>query len=244
MNIIFYTIIFVIGSVIGGLWAIKAREIPRELDLKKTHYSNNPKSDLISELTYILIGGISTVVLANIFNININGFDIANFIIYIFAMLFISTLVLIGGIDRIYSRIDKKTLSFGIISSILYMLYLCMEDLTRLNLSVIYLGIYMILLVIDSFLLRKFAKDSYIVNLLLILVMTLVFTDLHILVYTISMALIAVGLYALVLNFQKKKNGNKKIKINEIPVGFFIAASTVIVLFMVKIFEKYLLLIN
>ena len=244
MNIIFYTIIFLIGSVIGGLWAVQAREIPRELDLKKTHYSKNSRFELISELTYILIGGVSTVILANIFNINLYEFDIANFIIYIFAMLFISTLVLVGGIDRIDSRIDKKTLSFGIIASIIYMLFLCIEDLASIKLSFIYLVMYILVLVIDSFLLRKFAKDSYIVNLLLLIVMILVYTDLHIVVYTISMALIAVGLYALILKLQKKKNGNKKIKISEIPIGFFVTASTVIVLFMVKIFEKYLLLIN
>ena len=243
MNIIFYTIIFLIGSVIGGLWAVKSREIPRELDLKKTHYSNNPKSELISELTYILIGGVSTGVLANIFNINFNQFDISNMIIYVFAMLYVSTLVLIAGIDRIYTKIDKKTLSFGIISSILYMLHLCIVDLASIHLSIIYFGVYMILLVIDSFLLRKFAKDSYIVNLLLVLTMTLVFTDLHILVYTLIMSLVAVGLYVLLLKLQKKKNGYKKIKIKEIPVGFFVSASVVIVLFMVKIFENYVLLI-
>lgn len=244
MNLIFYIIIFLIGSVIGGLWAVKSREIPRELDLKKTHYSTNPKAELISELTYILCGGVSAAILANIFNINIYEFDICNFIIYIFSMLYVSTLVLIAGIDRIYTKIDKKTLSFGIISSISYMLYLCMVDLASIKLSIIYFGIYMILLVIDSFLLRKFAKDSYIVNLLLILTMTLVFTDLHILIYTLVMSLIAVGTYALLLKLQKKKNGNKRIKIKEIPVGFFVSASIVIILFMVKIFENYLLLIN
>lgn len=241
MNILFYTILFIIGSVVGGLWAVQSREIPKILDLKKTHYRNRPKEDLISELTYILIGGVSAVVLANILNISMNQFDILNFIIYIFAMMYISALVLIGGIDRVYSKIEKKTLAFGIISSILYMLYLCIVDLASIHLNVIYLGIYIILLVIDSFLLRRFAKDSYIVNLLMVLVMILVFTDLKTLTYTLVMALIAIGFYTLLLKYQKKKNGNKKIKINEIPVGFFVAASNVIVLFMVRIFENYLI---
>lgn len=241
MNILFYTILFIIGSVVGGLWAVQSREIPKILDLKKTHYRNRPKEDLISELTYILIGGVSAVVLANILNISMDQFDILNFIIYIFAMMYISALVLIGGIDRVYSKIEKKTLAFGIISSILYMLYLCIVDLASIHLNVIYLAVYIMLLVIDSFLLRRFAKDSYIVNLLMVLVMILVFTDLKTLTYTVIMTLIAVGLYVLLLKKQKKKNGNKKIKINEIPVGFFVAASNIIVLFMVRIFENYLI---
>lgn len=241
MNILFYTILFIIGCVIGGLWAVQSREIPKILDLKKTHYQNKPKTELISELTYISIGGVSAVILANIWNINMYQFEISNFIIYIFAMIYISALVLIAGIDRGYSKIEKKTLAFGIVASILYMLYLCIVDLASVHLSVIYMAIYMILLVIDSFLLRKFAKDSYIVNLLMVFVMILVFTDLKILTYTLVMVLIAVGVYILLINLQKKKNGNKKIKINEIPVGFFVAASNVIILFMVKIFENYLI---
>lgn len=243
MNILFNTFLFITGVIIGLLWEEKAREIPKNLDLKKTHYSNRPKQDLISKWNYILIGGASTVFLANIFNINTSDFDISNLIIYIFAMLYISTLVIIGGIDRIYTKIDKNMISFGIITSIFYMLYLCMEDLASINLSITYLGIYMIVLIIDSFLLRKFAKDSYIVDLLLLLAITLVFTDLHILVYTIAMTVMAISVYAMVLNLQKKKNGNKKIKINEIPIGFFVSASNIIVLFMVEFFANYVVLL-
>lgn len=240
MNILFYTILFIIGGIIGGLWAVKSREIPRELDLRKIHYSNC-NGELISELTYILIGGVSTVFLANILNINIHEFDLSSFIIFIFSILYISSLVLIAGIDRVYSKIEKGTLAFGIIASIFYMLYLCIVDLTSINLSLIYLLIYMILLVIDSILLRKCAKDSYILNLLIILAMILVFTDLKTLTYTLLMSIIAVGVHIILMNLQKKKNGNKKIKIKEIPMGFYITASNVIVLFMVRIFENYLI---
>lgn len=241
MNIFLNIILFIIGCVVGGECAIQARDIPKMLDWKKTHYSKKNKDNLISEMTYILIGGVSAVVLANVFELGIKKFDLSSLIIYIFAMIYVSTLVLIGGIDRWYSKIEKKTLAFGIVTSILYMLYLCSVDLASIHLNITYLAIYMILLVIDSFLLRRFAKDSYIVNLLLILTMILVFTDLKILIYTLIMASIAIVLQILLLNCQKKQNGNKMIKIKDIPVGFFVVASNVIVLFMVKIFESYII---
>lgn len=241
MNILFNTILFIIGCVVGGECAIQSRDIPKMLDWKKIHYSNKNRADLISNMTYILIGGVSAVVLANVVELGENYFDLSSIIIYIFSMIYVSTLVLIGGIDRVYSKIEKKTLAFGIVASILYMLYLCSVDLASIHLNVIYLAIYMILLIIDCFLLRKFAKDSYIVNLLMILVMILVFTDLKILIYTLMMASIAIILQILLLNLQKKQNGNKMIKIKDIPVGFFVVASNVIVLFMVRIFESYLI---
>ena len=239
MNILFYTILFIVGSVIGCIWSKKTIEIPKNLDLKKTHYSDNSHQELISKLTYILIGGVSSVVLANVLNINIYELDILNLIIYIFAILYISTLIVIAGIDKNYSKIEKSVLAFGIISSIIYMLYLCVIDLGSIHLNVIYLAIYMVLLIIDTFLLRRFAKDSYIVNILMLLNIILVFTDLRTLTYTAVMALISIMLYAIILKFQKKNGRKNKIKIQEIPVGYFIAASNVIVLFIIRIFENY-----
>lgn len=238
MDILFYTILFMIGIGIGNYCAIKANEIPKSLDMRKINYDNS-KGELLSKLTYIVIGGVSSVVLANLFKINIYEFDISNLIIYIFAMIYISALTIIAGIDRSYSKIEKRVLAFGIISSIMYMLYLCIVDLASIYLNCIYLAIYIGLLIIDTFLLRKYAKDSYIVNTLLLLCIILVYTDLKTLTYTIAMAFIAIMIYVLVLKSQQKKNGNKKIKINEIPVGYFIAASNIIVLFMIRIFENY-----
>lgn len=241
MNIFFYTILFIIGIVIGRYWDIEAKEIPKKLDLKRTHYSKNPNEKFISQLTYALIGGVSSVILANTLRINVNNLDLSSIVIYFFAMLYVSTLVVIAGIDKNYSKIDKKVLAFGIVSSIVYMIYIFSIDSASAYLNVRYLLIYMVLLIIDAFLLRKFAKDSYIINLLMLLGIILVYSNFWILAYTLLMALVAVLLYIIILKSQQKKNGNKKIKINEIPFGFFIATSNIIILFMIRIFENYLI---
>lgn len=237
MNLILYTIVFIIGIAVGAFWDIKASEIPKNLDMKKVCYSKRKNEDKISTLTYIAIGGISSVILANV--LKINEFDFVKLIIYVFAMLYISALVLIAGIDRNYLKIEKRVLAFGIISSIVYMVYLCAIDLASIHLNIIYLAIYMILLVIDSFLLKRYAKDSYIINSLLVLAMIVVFTDLRTLTYTLVMTTVAVALYTLLLKLQQKKSGNKKIEIRKMPIGYFIAASNIIVLFMIRIFENY-----
>ena len=241
MNILFYTVLFIIGIIVGSYWAIKASEIVKELDMKKIHYSNNANEEILSKLSYILIGGVSSVILANVLSVNIYELDIYNFTIYIFAMLYISTLVLIAGIDKIYLKIEKGMIAFGIVSSIIYMIYLFLIDLASIHLNIIYLGIYMVLLLIDSFLLRRYARDSYVLDILMLLGIILVFTDLRTLTYTLVMALIAIILNTLLMKIQTKNQGNKKIKIKEIPVGFFIASSNIIVLFMIRIFENYII---
>lgn len=241
MNIYFYTILFIIGIMMGCYWAIHVNKISKTLDMKKTNYNNSQYAELISALTYILLGGTISVILANILEIQIEKIEIFKCIIYIFAMLYITALVLVGGIDRVYTKIEKRTLGMGIICSIVYIIYLSVIDLASLYLSAIYLGIYIILLVLDTFLLRKYAKDSYIVNILMLLNMILTFTDLRILIYTLSMAFIAVIIYILIQKLQKKKYINRKNKVNEIPIGYFIASSNIIVLFFVRIFENYLI---
>ena len=242
MNILFYSMLFIVGAIVGNYLAIKAKEIPQRLDLKKTHYSNYKNEKLISKLTYIFMGGLTSVVLANVLKVNKHEIETAKLIIYIFAMIYISILIIVAGVDRNYTKIDKKILAFGIIISILYMLYLCTVDLASVHLSIIYLSAYTVLLVIDSLLLKKLAKDSYIVNNLILSMIILVFTDLRALTYTLVMAMVAVILYALLVKSQKNKNGNRDLKINEIPVGYFIAASNVMVLFMIRIFENYFIL--
>lgn len=237
MNILFYTILFVIGIVIGSLWAIQAYKIPKSLDMKKIHYSEYSHAELVSRLTYILLGGMISVVLANILGINIYEIDLFKIIIYVFAILYITTLILVGGIDRVYTKIEKRVIGFGIIASIIYMIYLCSVDLASIHVNIIYLAIYIVLLFIDTFLLRKYAKDSYIVNTLMLLNIILSFTDLRTLTYTLLMAVMAIMLYILMQKTQKRK----KIKIKEIPVGYFIATSNIIVLFMIRVFENYLI---
>ena len=238
MNNFLNAILFIIGITVGFFLKTKTIEIPQSLDMKKTHYEKS-KGEIWSILTYMGIGGISSIILAEVFKINVQKFDISNLIIYIFAMIYISILIIIAGIDRDYSKIEKRVLAFGIISSIVYMLYLCIVDLASIYLNGIYLAIYMGLLIIDTFLLRRYAKDSYIINTLLLSVVILVYTDINTLIYTIILALIAIILYSLLLKRQQKKNGNKKIKIKDIPIGYFIAASNIIVLFMIKILENY-----
>lgn len=230
MNILFYIILFLIGIGIGNFLAIQAIILPKSLDMKKTFYNKKSNEELRTKITYMILGGISSVLIGNI--LKLYEFDISNFIIYIFMMLYISTLMLIGGIDKNYTKIDKSELAFGIISSIIYMLYLAIVDFSSIYINAIYLAIYMIFLIIDCFLLRKYAKDSYIINILLLLTITLVFTNLNTLICTLIMAMVAILLYVLILKIQQKKNGNKKIKINQIPFGYFITASNLIVLFL------------
>ena len=157
----------------------------------------------------------------------------------IFVLLYVITIILIAEKDRRKRDIDRKLLVCGIIASIVYMIYNYIIDPSSIYWSAIYLEIHAILLAIDTYVLKRYAKDSYSIKLLILSNIIFAFTKLEITIYTIIMAIVAILIYVLILKIKKKKHGNKKIKFDEIPVGFFLGASSVIALMMMVFIEYY-----
>ena len=258
MNIFLYAIIFIIGTLFGSFYTLAVYRIPKNIDIIKKHsYCPNCNHklgffELIPILSYIflggkcknckqkiriryllleLLGGITFVVLALALRINIENLNIQVLILFALTILYITAVILISGIDKEYIKINKSVLAYGIIISILYMIYLYTIGETSIYRYAIYLAIYVILLSIDTILLRNYAKDSYIIDLLMYLNMIFVFTETEIFILTIIMAIIAILIYVLIRKINQKKVGNKKLKISEIPFGFYIGASNIIILF-------------
>ncbi len=265
MNIFLYAIIFIIGTLFGSFYTLAVYRIPKNIDIIKKHsYCPNCNHklgffELIPVLSYIflggkcknckqkirirylileILGGIIFVVLALALRINIENLNIQSLILFTLTTLYITAVILISGIDKEYIKINKSVLAYGIIISILYMIYLYTIGETSIYRYAIYLAIYVILLTIDTILLRNYAKDSYIINLLMYLNVIFVFTETEIFILTIIMATIAILIYALIRKINQKKTGNKKLKISEIPFGFYIGASNIIILF-IKTFITY-----
>ena len=263
MNIFLYVIIFIIGTVFGSFYTLAVYRIPKNIDIIKKHsYCPNCNHklgffELIPVLSYIflggkckhckqkirirylfleLLGGISFVAFALALKINVYTLDVQTIIIYTFLILYATAVILIGGIDKEYIKIDKRVLAYGIIISMLYMIYLYTIDSAIIYRYAIYLAVYIILLTTDTFLLRRYAKDSYIVDILMLLNIMVMFTEVEVLTKTIIMTILAILIYILIIKITQKKTISKSIKLKEIPLGYFICASNIIMLLM-TIFE-------
>ena len=266
MNIFLYAIIFITGTVFGSFYTLAVYRIPKNIDIIKKHSycpNCNHKLDffeLIPVLSYILLGGkckhckqkirirylllellggISFVVLAIALKINVYNLNISTLVLYAFVILYLTAIILISGIDKEYRKIDKRVLAYGIIISIIYMIYLYTIDPTSIYRYAIYLALYIILLSLDTFFLRRYAKDSYIINILILLNMILIVTEVEIFIMTVIMSAMAILIYILLRKTLQKNVGNKKLKFEEIPIGFYIGASNIIVLFMMTFITNY-----
>ena len=152
---------------------------------------------------------------------------------FCFIALYLTFIILIAGIDKENRKIQKGVSIYGIIISIMYMIYLCIVEPTNIYRYAIYLGIYIIILILDTITLKKFAINNYTIGILLMLITMTIFTNEYIVVTSIILTLLAISIYILEYKI-KEKNKRKKQEerqiAKQISMGFYLGTSNIIVL--------------
>ena len=183
MNTILYALIFIIGTLFGSFFTLAVYRIPLGKDI--THERSfcpncNHKLgffDLIPILSYIFLGGkcryckqkirpryllleiasgIIFVLFAVSLRLNLFITNINTWVYFVFGIFYLVSLVIIAGIDKEKIKVQKSVLLFGFIVQALYIIYLyIVEEKFNIYRYVIYLGIIVILVLIDIFILRS-----------------------------------------------------------------------------------------
>lgn len=245
-NIIIYSMIFIIGTLLGSFFTLAVHRIPLKQDI--THErSYCPKCnhrlnflDLIPVLSYIFLGGkcrycknkirprylilevlsgITFLLLGMSLNIDIFNINIETLIYLIFGILYISTLIIIGGIDKEEQKITKSVVLFGLIIEIMYITYLYVLNVNIYR-YIIYLAIITILAVTNKLYFNK-TKARYSIEILLLCLYMCIGTNEEITFFSISCALVLMALRII-------KNRKNKEKI--LPIGFYLAYSNIVIL--------------
>lgn len=254
MNIFFYIIIFAIGITFGSFYTLAVYRIPKGEDITHTHsYCPNCKHklnfiDLIPVFSYIFLGGkcryckqkirpryliletvsgLAFIVMAILLGLNVYDLTIQKIIEYAFFVLYFTFIILMSGIDKEYRKINKPVLMFGIIISIIYIVYLYMIDQNSIYRYAIYLAFFIILLIADTITLKKHSKNNYTYSILLSIIIMAVFTGEFATISAIITTLLGIAIY-LIIN-KLKNNENKKIEYNQqIPIGLYLSISNLI----------------
>lgn len=122
---------------------------------------------------------------------------------------------------------------YGIVISIMYMVYLCIVEHANIYRYGIYLILYIIILCLDTITLRRYAKNSYVIGILLMIITMTIFLGEVITRNTIIATLLAI-LFTLV--FYKLKEGKRRNKksdkqiANQLSIGFFLGTFNIIIL--------------
>lgn len=240
MDIFFYIIIFLMGITFGSFYTLAVYRIPKGEDITHTH-SYCPKCnhklnilDLIPLFSYIFLGGkcryckqkirpryfileaisgIFFVVIAYLTKLSIYNLQPQVIIEYIFFILYFTFIILMAGIDKEYRTINKPVLMYGVIISIMYIVYLYIIEKTSIYRYAIYLALFIIILLIDTINLKKYAKNSYIYSVLMVIVIMAIFTGEYVTINTILATLIFISAY---LINKRLKNSKTERPLNNI----------------------------
>ena len=183
------------------------------------------------------MSGIVFVLFAMSLKLNILQTETNTWIYFIFGLLYLASLFIIAGIDKEKIQIQKSVLLFGFIIQTIYIIYLyIVENNFNIYRYVIYLSIICILMLIDIFILRKKAKNSYVIENLLLCVLMLGYTYETITILTIIFTLLCIAIQMLLNKVNKKKNIRRDETITKIPIGFYLCVTNIVCLITTNFF--------
>ena len=270
MDILLYILIFIIGTVFGSFFTLAIYRIPKNQDIThKPSYCPNCHHklgflDLVPIFSYIfllgkcryckekirpryiiieILSGLTFVTIAYLMNISVDNLNLMLLAEGAFMALYLCFIFIMAGIDIENRKIEKSISVYGILLAIAYIIYLCVIGKDSMYRYVIYLTCYIIILILDTVTLKKYAKNSYVNGVILAVLTIVIFTGEYIVINTIIMAALVV---AIKLLLHKIENIRKRVRIENkdygknINYGFILGVSNILNLIFVLAWHKFL----
>lgn len=266
MNTFFYIIIFAIGITFGSFYTLAVYRIPKGQDITHTHsYCPNCNHklnflDLIPIFSYIflrgkcryckqkirpryliieIISGLFFVLIAMLIGMNAYDLEKMKILEYAFFVLFFTFIILIAGINKEDNKINKPVLMYGIIISIVYIVYLYIIEKASIYRYVIYLTLIALILILDTIKLKKQAKNNYTYSILLCIIVMTIFTGEYIMICSIITTLLAIAFYLIIKKMKASKTKkSEKLLSENIPIGLYLTISNISYLIFVLSYYK------
>lgn len=257
MEILFYFLIFIMGTLFGSFFSLAVYRIPiKESIMYGRSYC--PKCnhklqilDLIPVLSYIFLGGkcryckerirpryiflelvsgFTFLLFALSLKIDIYNIEINKLVYLGFGMLYLSALFVIAGIDKEKHNIQNSVLLFGLIVQIVYIIYLYIIG-TSIYKYVIYLFLILLLLGINTIILRKNVRKNYMLQITILSIYFLMFAKEETVILGIILAVLMIFTRIINISYKnKKKNILENNRDYNIPVGFYLCVCNIITL--------------
>lgn len=258
MNTFLYTIIFIIGTLFGSFYTLAVYRIPIKKDITHTHSfcpNCNHKLgffELIPILSYIFLGGkckcckqkirprylilevlsgLVFIAFAYIFKIDAYNLNLYSIINFAFFALYLPAIFIIAGIAKESKCIQKSVLYYGVAVTLMYIIYLCIIEATSIYRYAMYLLAIIIMLTIEIITLKKKAKNNYIVETLMLILIMAVFTGEFITGCTIVSTLIWIAIVETkkhVKNYLSKSKKEKIAFFTKINIPFYLCIFNII----------------
>ena len=258
-QIIFYILMFCIGSVFGSFFTLAVYRLPLHQNIthKRSYCPNcNHKLsfwDLIPILSYIFLGGkcrycknkirprylcleiltgITFLLFGMSLNFNFNIIDYGKLVYLVIGLLYIAGLIIIAGIDKEKRTVQKSVMVFETIVLFTYMIYLYIVEHANIYRYVIYLFVLVIIFILENKELSKKLKDNYPLQVIGLGIVMAMFGYELIFVCTVILTLIAMSIECILKHLMKQKSRNVKndYKYYEnLPIAFYLCFCNIII---------------
>lgn len=268
LEIILLIVILILGFYFGSFFTLATYRLPKNENITHKHsYCPNCNNklgilDLIPVFSYIFLGGrcrycgkkisiryflfeiltgltflLFTISLKiDIYNLNLNII-----IYFVLAILYLTGLFIIAGIEKEKSIIQKSVLIYSGFVSLVYMIY----SYTLINKNVyeyvIYLSFMVILLFLDVKFLKKKLKYDYWIQILILILHMLIFSGAYNTIYTIVLAILSIGINNILLYMHKRKSKIVS-KNNKTPIAFYLCISNILVIIITNFIINYMII--
>ncbi len=263
MNIFFYIIIFIIGTLFGSFYTLAVYRIPKRQDILYTHsYCPNCNHklgllDLFPIFSYIFLRGkcrycknkirpryLILEILSGILFVTISYLTSIKIVEFSFLVLYLTFIILLSGIDKENRKIDKAVNIYGIVIAIIYMVYLCIVEKANIYRYGIYLMCYIIMLTFDTITLKKYAKSTYVNGIIISIITMIVFTGEYVTANAIILTLLTIAIYLLLYKLKNIKNRNRKSDkqiSKQLSIGFYLGVSNILTVILALFFNHSIL---
>ena len=264
MEVIFYILMFCIGTVFGSFFTLAVYRLPLHQDIThKRSYCPNCNHrlsffDMIPVLSYIFLGGkcryckkkirprylcleILTGITFLLFamSININFYDLnqSKLMYLIFGILYIAGLIIIAGIDKEKYEINKSLIIYEILTIGTYMIYLYIVESASIYRYVIYLFALLIFVMLENSHFNKKLKDSYPLQVLQLSMIMAMYSQEIVFIYTTALTLLTIAIECIIK--KAKQNKNKNVKKDSkfyanLPIGYYLCLSNIAIMIIIN----------
>lgn len=259
MEIVFYILIFIIGTLFGSFATLAVYRLPLKKDIiKERSFCPNCGHklgffDLIPVLSYIFLGGkcryckekirpryfiieilsgLTAVLLYMKLQVPVADVTINVLFSFIYLVIYATTIVIIAGIDREKKIVFRKVILVGSILCLGYMLYLCIVG--QLEFSNIYRHIIYIALILILYFINNLKCDNYIIDLVMIVEYMQLFLNTNEVFMTVLITILFIVIKIVSIKLKPVDKSNILMEDQdeklEIPVAFYLAVSNFIVI--------------
>lgn len=270
MDLFFYLILFLMGITFGSFYTLAVYRIPQGQDITHTH-SYCPKCDhklgfweLIPVFSYAFLGGkchhchekirpryfilelvsgLFFILVAACLKLSVETLTLMQIAEFAFFVLYFTFAVLMAVIDKENRKMNQSVLMYGVIISLMYIVYLCIVENANIYRYGIYIVAYLVVLLLDTITLKKKARNRYVYGILFTLLTMAVFTGEYIVFTTVIITLLSIAMYLLIYQISKVHHKNKqsdKQICNEITIGYLLGLVNIIFFVFVLFYQNYL----